>query len=826
MPGADAPPAAWARWYRDACGWLVFPVRCDEDVEGLTAWLLRRRRVEYVDAHGEQPPAEWYGDAIRLSREEAEARRKSPMVPWSERTSVTNDDIAAWWGGDLGAKRPIWVAMGRRDVGSSARAGLEVIAVDVDPRSGGSVEEWEGIGGPLAHTPSGGIHVLTRPHPGLMCSEGAVAPGVDVRASGGGIVVPSGLATPGRSWGRWEAPQPCPERVAQARPYDRRREPTDGPSGIDGSTRPASTFAEILGTPAPDGTRNASAKAIVGVLARPQAIPEDALEPALSLLKESGEEDLDTWRSLLTRGPRDAETAVAFLTAWSKVCGDPPWSDGKAERVARSLWKTADRREGGNAGAEDLGVGEWGGVPAYATEGEGDRGGEEEAPREVGNDDGDRGSGDGQVDGPADPGVVQAKRRSLTVPEGFCSPLSVTFPAERFVEMTKVIPISIANGPKWRRPNGDADTSAEFGYGLGKWLEDDIGGGLNPGGTFIAIGARKAKSGKTNLLGQLVEGLVLASARRLMKKEDGWITPVFWLTEMMPHADVSVRMIGRYLGADTSMWSRGVNGHEAPGILDMAIKMGVTREKAAEHIVNVTTALCNSYNEFSVARSLTVNFDTGMLPRKRGGRNTMDPRLGIALLDVADVAIEQFCDDLARKYKIDRERIKPIMITDPIHRFADMGGEDRLTAINLITHRMREFAYQRHRPVFATSDTTKAGAAADKSMEGDPGIIAGDAFAGTNNLTHEPDTVIVIHPEEDMHPGGSVVAVRNVLVRVCYCRRGTRGLVLPFKWYPHNGRYLAQDPTIQSDGIPVEQHASPPVKRKRGRPKGSKNKAT
>ena len=64
---------------------------------------------------------------------------------------------------------------------------------------------------------------------------------------------------------------------------------------------------------------------------------------------------------------------------------------------------------------------------------------------------------------------------------------------------------------------------------------------------------------------------------------------------------------------------------------------------------------------------------------------------------------------------------------DPIQRFIDAAGEDRLTALNELVHEAREIAHGRHWIVMATSDTTKAGAGSDKDMTGDPAALAASA---------------------------------------------------------------------------------------------------
>lgn len=845
-PAADGPPVAWARWYRDVLGWLVLPTRCDEDVEGYRAYLLRKA-IREAEAKGRVSD-----DLIaKLQREtdvEAEKSRKGPMVKWTGRDSVSNIEIDAWWGngaGDRGAKRGIWVAMGAVD--TRVGAGRPVIAVDVDPRSGGMPERWAREVGPIARTPSGGLHLLCLPAAEVSCSVGEVGPGVDVRALGGGIVVPSGLSSPGRTWERWEAPVEAPEEVRKAKPradVGRKERPVaaaGGTAAVATSAPAASTFAECLAATAPDGTRNATAASLVGILARPCSIPEDAVEAALTMLADAGEADAEGWRTALTRGPRDEEDAVAFLRAWNATRCDPPWTDGHCERVARSLWKTADRREGGNAGAEDLGVGEvWapeagpsladirarlhlGAAVNDASGGSSDApgGGEEKF------------GADGSE--PTAPGTEEATGprvrapAPLVIPDGFCIPLWDGYSLDDIHADMDVEPISIAYLPRWLGWDEKEDAGAAYGYGLGPWFDESVAGGLNRG-SFWSLGALTAKAGKTMFLGQLVEGLTLLSAMRLAGRTgepDADTLPIilpFWITEMQKHRDVAHRMIGRYLGIDISMIGRGKRGYNAPGIRQMALRNGLppevvmiaARKRIDRHLGDPASLLAMMGG--SGPGGLTVNIDPQSLPPKRGGRHAENPRLGAALLERTEAAVVARVAAFAAAWEIDPDRIIPLLILDPPHRFIDAAGEDRLTALNLVIHKAREMAHERRWIVVCTSDTTKSGAAEEKILDGDPAKLAAAAFAGSQNLAHEPDTIIVLHAEEKTPDEGHYIVERPVWVRVCLCRRSSPGPALPFTWEPHTGRYTARDPSAKDSGVPKEVGPRTPPKKRSGRP--------
>lgn len=854
-PRDDAPPAEWARFYR-SLGWLPLPVRCEEDLESYATWLAKEA-IREVEETGRRLTAE---DKDRLraeAREDAFSPRsaRAPMVPWRKRWEpVTDTEIDAWWGkgaGKRGPKRGIWVAMGRLTYGAPAGA-VAPMAVDVDPRSGGEAEPWMGNGGPIARTPRGGVHALHVWDPSVPCEVSPRGPaiGVDVRSEGGGIVVPSGLSSRGRTWERWE-PLSLPPAALLSWAAARG---TAGTRGATGQTAPAPAgagvgasagtraatggIAEVLSTAAPDGSRNATAAQIVGMLARPKAIPEDALEPALAMLAEAGGFDLDEWRRVLTRGPRNEEHAVAFLLAWNDRRADPSWTVGRCTRTARNLWRTAQRRDP-NVGAEDLHHGEeWGGGFALP-------GGVVEAEAEAGT--GVEMTAAATVEPlailpalPPEQVIVRKTADPLAIPDLFCIDLQVAYTPDDMEADLAVTPISLGQLPPWRHFDDSEDREAAFGYGLGPWLDASLAGGLTRG-SFISIGALTAKAGKTTWMQQAIDGLTIESAMRLRAEvarrdgrplatgdldDGGPVILSFWLTEMEKHKDISRRMVGRYLEIDTSFWSRGTSAHLAPGIQQVSMRYGIPDPRAAAMAASMRTRrwLDTPMTPLALARALTVNLDPATIPRpKNRGRMTRDPRRGVGLLDLTARAIERRCDLFAEHWQIERSRLLPIVVLDPVQRWIDAAGEDRLTALNEIIHEARELAHGRQWIVMATSDTTKAGAGSDKDMTGDPAALAASAFAGSQNLAHEPDTVIVLHAEQvDPPTSGPRIVEVPVQVRVCLCRRAAAGPPLPYRWLPHYGRYYAIDPANAPKKGEVSPHhaipSGPPMVR-RGRPK-------
>jgi hypothetical protein len=96
-------------------------------------------------------------------------------------------------------------------VATGSLSGIDVL--DVDPRKGGDRwfhEHRAEIPTTRTHeTPSGGWHLIFRHSPGLRCSQGVIARGIDVKADGGGVVwyPKSGLRVlcegPVAEWPQW-----------------------------------------------------------------------------------------------------------------------------------------------------------------------------------------------------------------------------------------------------------------------------------------------------------------------------------------------------------------------------------------------------------------------------------------------------------------------------------------------------------------------------------------------------------------------------------------------------------------------------------------------
>jgi hypothetical protein len=70
--------------------------------------------------------------------------------------------------------------------------GVKFDVIDVDPRNGGTAwygQNFDALPQTRCHqTQSGGVHLLFKPAPGLRCSSGRIAAGVDVKAAGGYVI--------------------------------------------------------------------------------------------------------------------------------------------------------------------------------------------------------------------------------------------------------------------------------------------------------------------------------------------------------------------------------------------------------------------------------------------------------------------------------------------------------------------------------------------------------------------------------------------------------------------------------------------------------------
>lgn len=129
---------------------------------------------------------------------------KRALVKWRD-LQPNAKQVAAWW-------HP-W-ATRTRDADIALRTGDGIVVLDLDPRNGADlsiVEQWpETL---TASTPSGGRHCFYSTDEPLTSSTSALAPGLDVKAEGGYVVIPP---AEGRDWVRRAPVAPLPAYLLRA----------------------------------------------------------------------------------------------------------------------------------------------------------------------------------------------------------------------------------------------------------------------------------------------------------------------------------------------------------------------------------------------------------------------------------------------------------------------------------------------------------------------------------------------------------------------------------------------------------------------------------
>jgi hypothetical protein len=161
--------------------------------------------------------------------------------------------------------------LGNVGVATGQAAGLAVL--DVDPRHGGEaslaalIERHGPVpSGPVARTPSGGLHYFLGWRPGLACSAGQLGGGLDVRSDGGYVAASPSRTSAGAY--AWEVHpktplSPWPDWLVPVRPAPRKTLSTAQNWGLTRADTPQFSAGEkvLAGlartvAEAPQGTRN------------------------------------------------------------------------------------------------------------------------------------------------------------------------------------------------------------------------------------------------------------------------------------------------------------------------------------------------------------------------------------------------------------------------------------------------------------------------------------------------------------------------------------------------------------------------------------------
>lgn len=867
-PGDDASALEWARFYL-SLGLDVRPTPSTVDRLEHARFLSDDAARDYRDQHKQDPPEElaaaFYDDARALAED---VRGPVPKIAAMFRgRRATDEDLVRWFSPMLGGRAKSTQHHLQRGVCCVLDDACPWVQVDVDVGHGGKDGDLAGpfatLPGPKVATPRGGVHVflLRRDPTGTLTApvrpssgKHALAPGVEVRTTGFALV-PSGGSSPGRRWTCHDQPTPAPA-ILRARPTAAPKDmsPRAGTAwdpNLDGGG--LGHVAYLIATDAEEGTRNASGAQIVGLLARPRAVPHDVLRALLGVLTEYGAgmdwpasrltEEADRWQALLTRGPRDAEFAAEVLAAWVAVRDNTskPWRAGKARALARSVWKTADRREEGNAGAEDMGhageVGEWddGPPPLVATlpppapatppplvatpapppPAPADM--PQETPADQARD-------AFVADVHAPTMVAEAVAASNAVPlaaEGkdaekaarfakicrdILPTLGASYPVDarraafkrRSISLSHLYPfVDFKTG---RVETEDHDPYA-VGHGIGE-LSRSIGG-LRVG-RLLVIGGAGAKIGKTHFMGQAVEGVALATAARFLGLpgyEDAPIVMPVWITEMAVDGEVLNRMTSRHLGFDMAALEEE-SGEQAPGVARMAADYSTTAGKIIERAWGLSEYYWKDNDPLGWAiEHLIREVDLSKFPAPTGqGRGRIDQSTGPHLVGWVANSVQMYQRDLARKFGVEEEEVIPWVLFDPGQRFTGEDESSKSALDALLKAIVNRLCRSRGRgglgaAVWLTSDTTKA-AVRDMDLQrflSEEGQrLAVDIFAGSQGVIHSGDIGVALCGEAN--PADPLM--RTQWARVLWSRvsGGSVAPCYPFAWETHKGRFRAQPP--------------------------------
>lgn len=887
-PADDATALEHARFYRDSLGLDVYPTPSDWDVKSLANYAFAKAVDAWRGDHGEDMPDEETRAFLwDLAREEAEDSRRGP-IGWSvtrrAKAELSAKDFDAMWtdvttkapGSPLAhaSQRGICVMLGR------STRGWSLAQVDVDVKHGADLAgEWACLPGPADRSPSGGLHVyVLDPRVGdrrVRTSSNALAPGVEVRTSGFAVWPAGQGGDQARRWLRRDALRAAPPALCRPPPRRQRTgsKPTmddgaydDGHVLTDRSHEPrshgqSSRAAETLGGSVDAGERNEKVLAVVGILARPHALPPDVVDAVLLCLvdaravgastAEETRAEVTTWRAALTRGPRDAEFAAEVVEAWllARYQGPKPWLRGAIGRIVRSLWKTAERRQaerdGTSAGAEDFAVGD----PVWCED-------RDAAPRPAvltpasmaASPPTDRVPGT-DADSPAAAhahaaaglGPLLAAAYPFAPPTAASTvrgrddepvvdyaklfrPSAVAFSEadqNAFQERRRA---SFARGPAFydfargAGVMGLGDESYPFGYGLGPWLAKAVRG-LSQG-SVISIGAAGGKKGKTVMAGQMVEGLQMATARRLLG-EPAWadapVVLVFWVCEMPEDGEIPRRLLARHYGLqqdalsqghDAAEYVRSVNGWPAAEVVNRSRMLASLHHREAFSRARWSlhggghdwTEAAHHAAHRLVAYELNHEIDLRELPEPRGqgrGRVVHDagPMLVRHVAKAVRLRVAAFVDVWGAEGHFTAADVLPIVVTDPVQRWSEDSDKGSLDA--LIHGHVRRLSYSERNggvgaAVIFTSDTTKA-AVREVSLarfyHEDGQVIAGEIFAGSQGIVHGSDC-LGLHAETSADGLAALLRARHLVAR----SGGAGPTVYPFTLDLATGRLRPLDP--------------------------------
>ena len=839
-PAEDAPAIEWARFYARRLGLRVLPTPSPQDREAHALHLFAEAEADYRHEHHNDFPEDVSAAFWDDCREFADGVR-GPIPKFAGRgkqADPTDEQLERWFTVD--PRRPAATAhhaeRGLCCVLGVGRLGWVPAQVDVDPRHGGYIlGEYATILGPRVYTPGGGIHVFVDARAAhVHHSANVLAPGVEVRVAGFALL-PSGPTSPGRRWAKHDAPRPPPLALTRPppRPATTRTAPVDDPWAEDGAGGASGgRVAAYIATPCGKGDgRTAAARAIVGMLAQARGAPEDVVSALLALLVEYGTghdwpaprvaEEVARWRAALTRGPRDAEFAAEVLATWFQVRNSGPGKSVKwARALARSVWKTANRRQDGTAGAEDMGhagpVGErdaWADDPPrlardFATPAPAPPTAAMSATTTAATPQALTGAADRAVQSLAaevSAGDADAQRAAINEfrLRQLLPSLVEAYPRESFLRDAASTPVKVeclypfADFLTWEDEIRDDLYEMKVGHGYGRDMSMAFGGIRE--GDFKACGAAGAKGGKTHFLGQMVEGLALCTAARIMGVPGYANSPIVmpvWVSEMPKEGELLLRMIGRLFGFDMAAIADGTAAAEARGIVHMAERLEYRLTPAqivagANHLFDK-----HSYSERTVAgfagRHVVREIDLSKFPPPKGtGRHRVDFQSGPNLVGMIADATAIYRRELADLAGVSEDKVLPLVLLDPGQRFAGDAENSKAELDSLLGAVVARICRRRSGlggACIMTSDTTKA-AARDLDLErflSEPSgqKLAADIFAGSQAIMHHCD-VFAVCGDDSLGDHFR----RTQWVRVLQGRTGASAECFPFSWETHTGRF-------------------------------------
>lgn len=785
LPELDASPLEWALFYHSLGLW-VYPIRDEQDREQYRDHLVKK----YIDAGQDETTAR------ERAAKKVDSARKHTFVPWREHsTPPSKKQIKQWW-------------TGRNERGIALLTGKDrgIAVVDVDTAKGGIAAPW--IGEEvlcLARTPSGGYHAYHLEIEEPLAE--AVDVGLDVRATGGLVAAPSGLASPGRYFERFTTPTPFPKAclalmhaaakhaaVVKATTPSIRALAEDSEEAELYVPRNAEltadrSFAHALSSPAPDGQKNPRVKALIGLLARGAPLPNDATDAAVSTLhrwtrKQQGARKLTAdveraleagWRAQLKAATRTVEFARQVVRAWNDVWCSPPWDEGTCDDKVADLWATATRKE--------------------------------EERR--------------------DDAELESDEEDYKF---FAPSLGSLYTIEEFSRDSSKVLLSCAQLPPWQTMEGEPDHSHKWGHGWGGPLDEALGGGINPE-YFMMLGATNAKVGKTGWLDMIVDGLTLRSLLILSGEMDGPIIVPYMLTELSAR-DLTHRQLARFFGVDNNIWRRGAGrAHQAPGLRRMAKMLARDPEELAKEIYGrAGSALSDPRGIFAKIRELRTVFQPRRLKSQHDeqepGVRVVDHQRGVPLLRSCSETIAWDRERKAKQWNRDTSQIWPLLFIDPVHRYIRRGaGANAVDALDEFVEEIRGQCMDHGLIVFASADTNKESAKGNGRRGAAPAERAAAAFRGSQNALHLPDAALLIEskwsddPDTTPHRAEITVAMS----------RWSPPIKDPFsfEYVPECGRFLAQEITaMPAVAVDDEEEEPPPKKQPRKAGKFGKKEAT